>query len=130
MRSGGRRLCVRIFTAAICRGTLRIAGEQRLRGAEKELLQWYAGILLYPWIEPDLIYYFIFFFFFFSLNKSRSTVLVYYSFVESVLTGQSRVRVLKSFRPVQLIEFLICIWNCTRSVWDKRSNALGSDGTL
>lgn len=50
---------VRIFTAAICRGTLRIAGEQRLRGAEEELLQWYAGILLYPWIQPDLIYYFL-----------------------------------------------------------------------
>lgn len=60
VRSGGRRLRVRIFTAAICRGTLRIAGEQRLRGAEEELLQWYAGILLCPSIEPDLIYYFLF----------------------------------------------------------------------
>lgn len=46
VRSRGRWLRVRIFTAAICRGTLRIAGEERLRGAEEELLQWYAGILL------------------------------------------------------------------------------------
>lgn len=60
VRSGGRRLRVRIFTAAICRGTLRIAGEQRLRGAEEELLQWYAGILLRPSTEPDLVYYFSF----------------------------------------------------------------------
>lgn len=64
--------------------------------------------------RPNLLLYL--FIYFFSLNKSRSTVLVYYSFVESILTGQSRVRVLKSFRPVQLIDFLICIWNCTRSV--------------
>lgn len=51
---------VRIFTAAICRGTLRIAGEERLRGAEEELLQWYAGILLRPGIytQPILVYYF------------------------------------------------------------------------
>lgn len=50
---------VRIFTAAICRGTLRIAGEERLRGAEEELLQWYAGILLRPGIytQPILVYF-------------------------------------------------------------------------
>lgn len=51
---------VRIFTAAICRGTLRIAGEERLRGAEEELLQWYAGILLCPdiYTQPILVYCF------------------------------------------------------------------------
>lgn len=60
VRSRGRRLRVRIFTAAICRGTLRIAGEERLRGAEEELLQWYAGILLCPdmYTQPILVYYF------------------------------------------------------------------------
>lgn len=50
VRSGGRRLRVRIFTTAVCRGALRIAGEERLRCAEEELLQWYAGILL-PSVE-------------------------------------------------------------------------------